>query len=404
MTQKKKIAVFFGGRSPEHDVSVISALQALAAIDTRRYDPFPVYIAPDGEWFVGDALREQKNYLLSGTQKKSLTSVMPDIKPQAGGRGALLPRKRSLLGGGKPVLFDAAIPAFHGLIGEDGPFQGLMETADIPYSCMRLKATALFMDKAATKLAFAGAGLPMLPFVTVDKPAEGTLVNEDALARALEPLGFPCCVKPAHLGSSIGVGKAGDAAEARAILSALFQYDSKAIVEPFVPHLTEYNISVRRGPDGRVQTSAIERPKSSSELLDFREKYVAKDGKTGGKKSPGQGSEGMLSLTREINPDIPAAMDADIRRWAEIIFTRYDGTGAPRIDFIANGRSGEIWFNELNPCPGSFAYFLWEARRDGPVLFTELLTDLIEESFLAHARVRLPVDPVPQEARLFPRR
>jgi len=400
MTTRKRVAVFFGGRSPEHDVSIVTGLQVLDAVDSARFDPFPVYVAPDGEWLVGDALRDQGNYMLKPATRQRLMSVTMDVAPT--GRGVLLPRKTgSIFGAAKPVSFDIALPAFHGLVGEDGPFQGLMEVAGVPYTGMRTKASAIFMDKATTKTVFADGAVPMLPYVAIHRPGQGLLIDSGMLQSILKTISFPLCIKPAHLGSSIGVGKANNIEEARAILSTIFRYDSKAIAEPYVQNLIEYNIAVRQGPDGRIETSAIERPKTSAELLDFKQKYLSGPGK-GGKKAPGTTSQGMLSLTRAINPNIPEGMEEDIRTWAEIIFTRLDGTGAPRIDFISNRETGEVWFNELNPCPGSFGFFLWNAAAK-PVLFTDLLTDLLDEAGAELEKLRIDGDPTPADARLFAR-
>ncbi|MEM9046996.1 MAG: D-alanine--D-alanine ligase, partial [Pseudomonadota bacterium] len=135
------------------------------------------------------------------------------------------------------------------------------------------------------------------------------------------------------------------------------------------------------------------------------EKYLSGGGsKKTGSKTPGQSSEGMLSLTRELNPQMPQGLEGKVRGMAVTAFEAVGGTGAPRIDFIGNEVTGEIWFNEVNPCPGSFGYFLWEALEDEPLLFTDLLDGLIRESLDEAARARLPADPTPTDARLFSRR
>jgi D-alanine-D-alanine ligase len=403
-TTKKRVAVFFGGRSPEHDVSVVSGLQAMNAIDQSRYAPFPVYIAPDGEWLVGDMLRDRANYMLDANALKQVTPVTLDV---AGGRkGLLIPKKAGLFGGAKPIEFDVAFPIFHGLIGEDGNIQGLFELANIPYTGMRTKASAILMDKVATKHFLRALDIPYLPYAVIKRPEEGYLIPEDRLEALLAPLTYPCIIKPAHLGSSIGVAKVRDAHEAKACLPAVFEYDPVAIAEPFVENLIEYNVSVSKCFDGKtIVTSAIERPKAKDELLDFKQKYLSgggTKGAKGGTKTPGQSSEGMLSLTREINPPLPKETENNIRTWANRLFDALDGSGAPRIDFIGNAKTGQIWMNEVNPCPGSLGYFLWEAAPQ-PHLFTDYLTALIEEAFVENRKLALPRDPVPKDARLFKR-
>ena len=393
-----RVAVFLGGRSPEHDVSVITGLQALKAIDQQRFAPFPVYISPRGEWFVGPALEERRNYLPDANLRNELTEVTLALGET--GRGVLLPKRSGLFTRRAPIEFEVALLAFHGLGGEDGQIQGFFETANLPYTGMRTLASAVLMDKPATKRLLRGLDIPLLPYAVVTRGSTG-LPSADAISTLIGNMGFPCIVKPAHLGSSIGVGKADDMEELRALLPAIFRLDRQAIVEPFVPNLVEYNLSVAR-IGGAARTSAIEKPKRAEELLDFRQKYMSGgDNKIGG-KSAGDSSEGMLSLTREINPALPAEFEANLRRWAVAAFEAVDGTGAPRVDFYCNEATGEVWLNEVNPCPGSFGYFLWEAANP-PLRFTALLSLLIEEALARHRESQLPEDPVPAEARLLRR-
>ncbi len=403
---KKKVAVFFGGRSPEHDVSVITGLQVLQAINHNLFDAFPVYVSPDGSWYIGDLLRDRKNYLLDDANLKQVTEVTLDVSSKRG--GALIPKKSPFIGSAKPIKFDIAMPAFHGLFGEDGGFQGLFELANIPYVGMRSKASSVLMDKVTTKYLLKALDIPALPFAVLRRPDEGYLIPESVLGDLLKDIDFPCIIKPSHLGSSIGVAKANNIEEVKACLPAIFEYDDTAIVEPFVQNLVEYNVAVFN-VGGKVITSAIERPKTSKELLDFKEKYASdsnnKNGnKTSGNKTFSPASEGMLSLTRDINPDIPSDMENDIRKWAIDMFTAIDGTGAPRIDFIGDSKSGRIWMNEVNPCPGSFGYFLWEALKEQPIFFTDFLSKLISEAMLENTARALPYDPVPAGARLLSRK
>lgn len=403
---KTRIAVFLGGRSPEHDVSVVTGLQALAALDQSRFDAFVVYVTPQGDWLVGPGLDERRNYLPDTRLRAKLTEVTLDIG--AGGGGRLLPRKSGLFSRRAPTEFDIALLAFHGSGGEDGQMQGLFEAANIPYTGMRTLASAVLMDKAITKRALEGSGIPLLRHAVIDRPQTG-LPPADTLSDAMREanIGFPCIVKPVHLGSSIGVGKAENFEEARALLAAIFRLDTQALIEPFVTNLIEYNVSVARF-GGATRCSAIERPKRAEDLLDFRQKYLSGgDTKTGGKVL-GQSSQGMLSLTREINPELPPELAGNLRRWAIAAFEAVGGTGAPRIDFLGNEATGDIWLNEVNPCPGSFGFYLWEAAPSspdghGPIGFTALLSLLIDEAQARHRAVQLADDPVPPDARLLKR-
>ncbi len=399
---KTRVAVFFGGRSPEHDVSIVTGLQALEALDQDRFSSFPVYVATDGKWFTGEALRNRSNYLPREIVLKALDSVTLDLWPNVDGRGRLLPAKTGgLFSKPKPIEFDVALLAFHGLFGEDGRMQGLFEIANVPYTGMRPLASSVFMDKAATKRVLGGTDIALLPDSIVDRPASGLLPSAHDVEKSLEALPFPVIVKPLHLGSSIGVARAATIDEVRGALSVIFRLDTQAIIEPFVENLVEYNVAVRRS-SGDVETSAIERPKPQQELLDFKSKYLSGGSGSKGAKQPGAISQGMLSLTRELNPQIDAALASSIHAWAKTCFSVMYGTGAPRIDFLCNSKSGQLWLNEVNPCPGSFGYFLWEAG-PRPLLFSELLSSLIDEAFAAQRSLQLPPDPTHPDARLFSR-
>jgi D-alanine-D-alanine ligase len=393
-----RVAVFLGGRSPEHDVSVITGLQALKAIDQERFVVLPVYVNPRGAWLVGEALAERRNYLPDTRTQAELTEVTLSLG--ASGRGILVPKRSGLFSRRSAIEFDVALLAFHGLGGEDGQMQGLFETLNLPYTGMRTLASSVFMDKAATKKLLRGLDIPLLPYAVVPR-GTGGLPSADSLERLLADIGVPCIVKPVHLGSSIGVGKAHNPAEVRALLPMIFRLDTQALIEPFVPNLVEYNLSVMR-VGGELRNSAIERPKRAEELLDFRQKYLSGGNGKGAVKGDAGNSQGMLSLTRDIAPALPAGLGADLRRWATLAFEAVNGTGAPRVDFYCNEVTGEVWLNEVNPCPGSFAYFLWEAA-EPPIGFTTLLSLLIDEALARHRESQLPDDPVPPEARLLRR-
>jgi D-alanine-D-alanine ligase len=396
---KKKIAVLFGGRSPEHDVSIVTGLQALGAMDPDLFDAFPVYIASNGDWYVGDVLRDRNNYIPGPNEQKQMTRVS---LASEGGKAFLSAPASGAFGKPKRFDLDFALLAFHGAYGEDGRLQGLLECFGVPYSGCRTLAAAVFMDKILTKNALANTGIPQLPATRIDRPAQGFLITPQELGAMFPTMQFPCILKPVHLGSSIGVAKVDDWQEVSDTLPAIFKFDTTAILEPFVDNLVEYNISVTR-VNGAIETSAIETPKRSTELLDFKTKYLSGGGNKSGTKTPGQSSEGMLSLTRDINPKLPAETEKNIRAWATAAFAALDGRGAPRIDFLCNSATGQVWLNEVNPCPGSLGYFLWEAA-EKPILFSRLLELLVEEGLAADRGSRMPADPTPEDARLFKRK
>lgn len=397
---KRRIAVLFGGRSPEHDVSVVTALQAMNALDSQKYEVIPIYITTAGEWLTGRPLLRRESYIPSPTMS-GLRSAQLDIIPRMKPR--LLLAKTGLISKSASIEFDVALLAFHGLVGEDGCIQGLMESAGVPYTGMRLLASAILMDKVVTKHILASTSIPALPYREIRRPVEGTYVPPEILEKQLSEIRPPYCIKPSHLGSSIGVGRAEDMDSIAAMLTEIFVYDSSAIVEPFVPNMVEYNVAVTY-INGQVVTSAIEKPLRAEELLDFKQKYLSSDGTKTNGKQPGQSSEGLLSLTREMNPKLPANLEQKIRAWSVKLFECVYGTGAPRIDYICNQETSEIWLNEVNPCPGSFGYFLWEASRDNHILFSDLLDKLIDEALAQHSSGKISSDPVPVAARLLSRK
>lgn len=404
---KKRVAVFFGGKSPEHDVSVVTGLQILNALDDEHYEGFPVYITAQGEWYIGDILKDKSQYLPSAQTLKQCQKVLLDINA---GRAPRLKMAKSSFWGEKAIEFDVALPCFHGAYGEDGNIQGLFEVSGVPYAGMRTMASSICMDKVASKYYMQALGIPTLPFAHIKRPIQGRLVDDEQIIALTKHLSFPCIVKPVHLGSSIGVAKVETSEELSVCLPVIFEQDTAAIVEPFVSNMVEYNVAVGQF-SGEIKTSAIEKPKAASELLDFKQKYLSGGNKkTGddqgsegaGLKTPGEASEGMLSLTRELNPELSQEMEGNIRRWSTMFFENISGSGAPRIDFISNKETSEIWMNEINPWPGSIGYFLWESAKE-PILFTDLLSELIQEAFDLQLRSKLPKDPVPVDARLFGR-
>ena len=403
----KTVAVFWGGRSPEHDVSIVTGLQAFQAIDRSQYLPFAVYIDPIGRWWVGKGLEKRDTYLLTPEFCRShLTQVTLDLTANA-------PRPRLIAVGKKGLFcakpktfeFDVALLAFHGLYGEDGAIQGALALANVPHTGAGVRPSAMMMSKSATKEALDGTGIPLLPHTVIRRPGQRLLLTADELKEATHDMVFPVIVKPNHLGSSIGVAKANTTEELNAVLPAVFKYDDAAIIEPFVENLCEYNLAVMRNTQGEVCTSAIERPKRSDALLDFKQKYLSGgDNKTGSKIAGAEASQGMLSLTRDINPkDLSKKQIQDLQHWAKTAFDVLDAAGSPRIDFLCNAKTGEMWLNEINPIPGSFGYFLWEAAPENPLLFTELLNTLLSQAQQQHARRQLPPDPTPEDARLFKR-
>jgi D-alanine-D-alanine ligase len=381
--RKTRIAIVFGGSSPEHDVSVISASQLMDAIDVRHFEVIPVHMGWDNLFRTGPALRDIARY-------RPVPAGLQLVQFGWGDRGAQM-----VIEGQDPTPIDCVVPVLHGTYGEDGRIQGFFELLGIPVTGFNALNSALAMRKDLTKMVAKLAGVNVLDHVVVRREDVG---DTEAFVAAVENgFGFPVIVKPASLGSSIGVGLAKDATTLRELVAGVALQDTHVLIEPQVQNLQEFNIAVRQ-VDGKIQFSAIERPKSSEELLDFKTKYLPSNGAVKGQSLP---SEGMLSLTRDINPEMAEAEKATLLDYAEKVFLSLGGRGAPRMDFMMNTQTRQIWFNEINPIPGSYGFFLWEAAPDNPTLFPELVDHLVREAL--GDTLKTFEDPVPQPAYLLPR-
>jgi len=384
LNRKLKIAVLFGGATPEHDVSIVSAQQLMDAVDCTKYDVIPVYMDFENRLFTGPNLRNIDSFRPRPGNLSPISFFWGDQGP-AYTIGNTAPEHR----------VDCILPIFHGAFGEDGRSQAYFELLGIPVTGFSASNSAIAMRKDATKALVKEHGVNVLPHVTVDR--EALITPKSVIATVREKIGFPAIVKPVNLGSSIGVGVAQSDEELVDLAGFVLAQDNLALIEPRVPNLVEYNIAVLR-KDGRTFFSAIEKPKPASDLLDFREKYLSGDGSTKANFSP---SEGMLSLTRDINPKLPAKMRKTIYSYAELAFGALGNKGAPRIDFLCDSKTGEIWFNEINTIPGSYGFFLWEAAPQNPLLFPQLIDHLITEA--RSTSLKSFDDPVPQDAYLLPR-
>ncbi len=367
---KQKLAVLFGGRSVEHEISVITALQLINVIDVTQYEIIPVYIAQTGRWYVGDELLDKNFYRRLPNSVKSAREVA--LLPIAGSKGlTYLDRPNELL----PI--DIYFLAFHGTFGEDGCIQGMLEMADATYTGCGVLAAALGMNKYQCKTMLKAHDIPVLPAVQVDRrDAQKSLSAVRAQILATPGLEqFPLFVKPCNLGSSIGIGVATDDRTLNACLVNTFRYDSQAIVEPCVKDILEVNVSVLE--DDEITTSVIEMPVSTSGVLTFEEKYLRDDGS---KKTGGNESQGMASLARVIDPqDLNPELKQAALDYAKKAFKVLGCAGVARIDFIIDTSCDRLYFNEINTLPGSLSFYLW-VKSYPPLLYTELINKIIRQA------------------------
>jgi len=375
------VGIVFGGVSPEHEVSIISSLQAIHALDRDRYDPVPVYIAKDGTWYTGPSLLDIEAY-------QDLDKIRRDAIPvrvDAGSFGSLLliEKKKGGWMSSTPRSFrvDVAFLGLHGGSGEDGGLQGVCETFNVPYTGSSILGSAVGMDKVLSKMICRDQGIPIVDFVAV-RESEWAHREDEWLDAMEEKLGYPVIVKPARLGSSIGIAMAADRAKLDRAVEEAFRYDEKIVVEHAVQQLKEINCAVLGDPNG-AETSVLEQPVKTEgeELLTFEEKYMrGSDGEGAkrsgrGTKSSESGSGGMASLDRIIPAPLDDATAERIRELAVRVFTLFECGGVARIDFMIDESTGAVYFNEINTIPGSFSFYLWDPAG---VPFDALITRMIE--------------------------
>ena len=346
---KKQIGVIFGSRSCEREVSIISAVQLMRFADTEKYDIIPVYIDEKGSWYTGEVLKDIRTFKNFNPDAKGIRKVFPDLES---GSGALLYLNRGSGLFAKEKLeiaarIDVYIIVMHGMNGEDGTLQGLFELANIPYTSTGVTGSAIGMDKIAMKQFFRGAGLPVLPGVWFTR-REFAEKPDTVVSEVGGKLGYPVFVKPANLGSSIGVSRADNTEELKDALELAFEYDRRVLVEKGLDKPIELNCSVL-GYDGEADASPIEMPLNHDEFLDFRDKYLG-----------GNGSKGMASLSRVLPAPIEESLKEKIQALSKEIFRMMDCKGVVRIDYMFDRNSEEIYITEINTIPGSLAFYLWE--------------------------------------------
>ena len=343
---KTNIAVFFGGRSTEHEISVISASQAMHAIDREKYDVTPVYIAKDGKWYTGDALLDVANYRDIPALLRRCRQVY--MRPETGNFN-LYRTRRPLFGSDIETTLHVAIPVLHGSNGEDGTFEGLLETIGIPYAGCNTLASANGMDKITMKMLLAASGIPVVDYIWF---TDRQWYNErdKIIGRIEEELHYPVIVKPANLGSSVGIGAAADRDQLISRINDAQRYSTRIIVEHLVRNLQEINCSVL-GDCDEYTTSVLEEPIKTGEFLTYEDKYM------GGTK----GAKGMQASQKRIPAELPADTTARIQHLAGETFRVLSCHGVSRVDVIVDRDTDRIYVNEINTIPGSLSFYLWEA-------------------------------------------
>ncbi len=359
----KKVGVIYGGVSCEHDVSVITALQLMENMDRSKYEIYPIYIHSDGEWYVDEKLLNPKIYAEFEQYKEGIM------------KGHIAPNKPGILIGVKSLFFkenyiplDVVIPALHGMNGEDGSVQGLLELANIPYTSSGILGSSVGMDKIIMKKVFEAYGFPVLPY-TCFLRSEWEKDKEAIVARIESTLPYPMFVKPANLGSSIGIAKVKNNDELRVAIEVALSFDERAIVEKALENIKEVNCSAIGRADS-VKVSTTEEPVGWHEFLTFDEKYL------GGNKGKIEGVKNtMENMSRKVPAEISESQTNEVQRLTKEVFKALNSKGVVRVDFLIDNSDGKVYVNEINTIPGSLAFYLW--KHDG-VSYEKLIEQIIE--------------------------
>ena len=363
---RTRVGVFFGGISVEHEVSVISALQAMKAMDDQQYEPIPIFISKDRSWYTGEELLDIEQYkeldkLLEKAQKVTVTRD---------DSGKVVLQKDPVPKFGKKfvVEIDLAFPILHGTFGEDGAIQGFFELLDLPYVGCDVASSAAGMDKVMMKQILRDSKLPVLDYVWfysnhwVDD-------SEEIIDMTEEKFGYPVIVKPANLGSSVGIGTAENREELEEAVEEAMGFAVKIVIEPMVEDMTEVNCSVV-GDFEEVEASVIEEVLKTEEILSYQDKYGGS-----GSKSDGGAAKGMENTDRVIPAPLSDDRTLEVQELAKDTFQILGCSGVSRIDFIIDKTKDKVYINEINTIPGSLSFYLWDPAGKN---YTELTHQLIQ--------------------------
>ena len=360
---KTTVAFLFGCRSVEHEVSIISAVQAMRAVDKEIYDVVPIYVTKNGELYTSDDMLEVEPFR---DLKTLLKNASPVSLLKKGNDVVLHFLDSSLFNKKKDVVINVAFPVVHGTNCEDGTIQGYLEFLGLPYVGCDILSSAVGMDKAIFKDVMKSAGLPVLDCIKF-YAREYAEKREEILSKIENDIGYPVIVKPINLGSSVGISKATDKNALYDAIDLAISFSDKILVEKAIENLREINCSVL-GDSNECFASTLEEPISHDEILSYAEKYL------GGNK----GSKGMASLGRKLPAELPAEKTEEIQELAKKVFKALGANGVVRIDFMLDTKSDKVFVNEINTIPGSLSFYLWEAT-DMP--YSKLINKLIEYAF-----------------------
>ncbi|MDQ0300323.1 D-alanine-D-alanine ligase [Salibacterium salarium] len=363
---KTRVGVFFGGVSVEHEVSVISALQAIQSMNSEKYEAIPIYISKDRVWYTGDELLDIEAY-------KDLTELLntaQKVTMKTSEEGNIVLQKDPVPRFGKRIEaeIDVAFPIVHGTFGEDGVLQGFFELLNLPYVGCDVLSSASGMDKVTMKQILRDSSLPVLDYVWFYS-SHWVEDSANILSMVGEKLEYPVIVKPANLGSSVGINKAENKEELEEAVEEAMEFSSKILVEQMVQNMKEVNCSVL-GDYEEVEASVIEEVLKSEEILSYEDKYQGGGGKNG------DATKGMESTDRVIPAEIADHQTSEVQELAKDTFQILGCSGVSRIDFLIDQDTNVVYVNEINTIPGSLSFYLWEPAGKAYTTLTDQLIQL----------------------------
>lgn len=366
-----RVGVIFGGETVEHEVSIITAVQAMSFMDTNKYEVVPIYIDKNRNWYSGEALKDMASY----KDLSNIPVLAKEVTLTKKGDKFILQKKNGLFKGTYKMI-DVAFPIVHGKGVEDGSLSGYLESLGIPYVGPSMLGASIGQDKVVQKQVMAAEGIPVVPYVWFyDKEY---LVDEDSIIKKIKKLGFPVIVKPARLGSSVGISVAHKESELEEAISEAIKYDEKIVVEAMVENLMEVDCAVV-GNYENMECSLIGEMLTSNDFLTFEDKYLGKDGK-GGKKG-GKTSGGKIATSGfKIPAELDKSVEKDIYKYAKEAFRALSLSGVTRFDFLVDKKKKQVYVNEPNTIPGCLAFFFFTPKgKKYPKLLDELITTAIRE-------------------------
>lgn len=374
---KTKLGIIFGGKSVEHEISIITGNQAINAVNTEKYDIVPIYISKKGLMYTGEELLDLNNYKNLDELLKKVTQItlVNDGKKVNLVRYPSKKFKNNVIG-----WIDVVIPTMHGTNGEDGTIQGYLEMIGVPYAGCDILSSSVGMDKIMMRRVLKEAGIPSLDYISFYS-LDYIENEEEVINKIEEKIPYPVIVKAGNLGSSVGIKKAGDKIKLKEAIEYAIQFSDRVMVEKAIQNLREINCSVIGDPI-EAQASECEEPFGSDEILSYSDKYMSggkgKTGKIGGGKMSDSKNKGMASLDRKIPADISNERKQEIQRLAVETFKVLGCSGVSRIDFMIDKDTDDLYVNEINTIPGALSFYLWQATN---IEFDKEIDKLVELAF-----------------------